>query len=107
MPLPPLQALVHSNGQAAVPGSLVTSQIRLKVPQAADGNSIAPASTTWAPEVWLLRVTLEGMGCRRAYCNTTLRVDPRVEDGKSHHCRESWRTQGPIKLMLRNCPGLR
>lgn len=106
MPLSALQASVHSNGQAAVPRSLVPSQIRLKVPQAAGGNSIAPASTTWAlqsaPEVWLVSVILEGMGCRRAYFNTTVRVDPLAEHGKSHHCRWSWRAQGLVKLMLRN-----
>ena len=104
--LSPVQASVHSNGQAAVPGSLVPSQIRLKVPQAASGNSIALVSTTWAlqsaPEVWLVRVILEGTGCRKAYFKTTLRVDPLVEHGKSHHCRQRWRAQGLVKLMLRN-----
>ena len=106
MPLSPLQAWVYSNGQASAPESLVHSQITLKVPQAAGDHSIAPASKTqalqFAPVQWLVRVVLEGMGYRRAYFSTTLRVGPLVEHRKSHHCRQSWRAQGLVKLMLRN-----
>lgn len=103
MPLSPLQASVHSNGQAAVPGSLVPSQIRLKIPQEAGGNSITPASTMWAlqsaPKCGWWGLFWRGWGAEQ---HTTLGVDPLVEHGKSHHCRQRWRAQGLVKLMLRN-----